>query len=437
MMVDAIGKCGSTDAGSAACTVLSAADDHRFWSARMSKDENEDDDEDGKLVVKKYEEEAKEMEIHEEESMVKIKNSPTDSNCHIRSAPNLNIDNQAPDRHKASHRNTPGDLLQPQAETGAGSKAPASPERDEELEQIVTFIDQKHCDKYKWYIERHLRTIFVPRAQPSRQLFYRRVMQAYFTKENHTTQQIPGSAQNKERYEVMKMRPSAFPRIDYEATLAQYTARQTSGSLAWATSKKRVPADKLGAVLHQAVEAYGWPEVVTDANVDETLRRDGIRDLDAFGKHQEETAAALPVANSFPIKKEHEFSLRNMIADGRAAHQHQPQLRQSTIFQQTSRVGLIAGSNQDHHSTLTPHLPETTSQYDTEEKPRVNNTLPQDKKERRERKMRLRRQQEQKRARLEELRQKFERDMEHLFAEYSRRRSEIEAQFSSMVASAE
>ncbi|OTA95327.1 hypothetical protein M434DRAFT_9919 [Hypoxylon sp. CO27-5] len=374
-------------------------DDHRYWDTRMDMDVKEDDDEDYKVLVKRDGEVEEEMDmeiemgVEEKESKVEVNNEPT--NCNKHNTRSADVDSQLPKQYKTNHRNTGRNTLRSWTEMEASIKAPASPERDRELEQIVAHINQQHCDKYKWYVERHIRTIFVPKAQPSRQLYYRRVMQINYTKENHTTEQILASPQNKERFEVKKMRPSAFPRIDYEATLAQYTARQTSHSLAWATSKKRVPADKLGAVLHEAVEAYGWPEIVTDANVDETLKRDGIRDLDAFDKYQRGATAAYPAANSLPSDRELEFDLGNM-----------------------------AANNQDIH--------EQESQLHAEERPRTSK-VPMDKKERRERKKRFRQRQERKMASLEELRLKFEQDMRQLFTEYGRQRSEIEAQFSDMM----
>ncbi|KAI0128100.1 hypothetical protein F4776DRAFT_196093 [Hypoxylon sp. NC0597] len=407
-------------------------DDHRFWDTKMDMDMKEDDDEDDKILLKRdgdvKEEMVGEMEMEEKESKVGTKGQLTDYRKY--STRSSDVDSWAPKQYETNHRNTVRDTLSSRAETGASIKAPASPERDQELEQIVAHINQQHCDKYKWYIERHIRTIFVPKAQPSRQLYYRRVMQINYTKENHTTEQIFASPRNKERFEVRKMRPSAFPRIDYEATFAQYTARQTSHSLAWATSKKRVPADKLGAVLHEAVEAYGWPEIVTDAIVDEILKRDGIRDLDAFEKYRRGSIAAYPAVNRISSEKEPEFDPGNMAADSQDMHEQESQLRQSTILRQSLRSGSISGSKQDQLSILPPYQFESMSQHDAEENPRTSNKVSMDKKERRERKKRLRRQREQKMASLEELRLKFEQDMKQLFAEYGRQRSEIEAQFS-------
>ncbi|KAI0841320.1 hypothetical protein F5Y06DRAFT_218147 [Hypoxylon sp. FL0890] len=431
MTIDEAGRYVSADAD----TVVSATGDYRFWNTRMNMDAKEDDEEADKLSVKRRDEEAEEqIEMGEKEGGVKIKNGRTDYDEYSsHNSHNSDVDGQIPKRHKANHHHTINDVLQRQATNGTSSGTPASPERDEELEHIVAHIDQKHCDKYKWYIERHLRTIFLPNAQPSRQLYYRRVMQTHYTKKNHSTEQIHAGPRNKERYEVKKMRPSAFPRIDYEAALAQYTARQTSQSLAWATSTKRVPADKLGAVLHEAVKAYGWPEVVTDANVDEILKRDGIRDLDAFDKHQRNLTAATPATNGLSSKKTPEFRLGSMATDNQDVHEHESQPRQSIVLQQTSRLGSILNSKPNQLSIKPPYLPESMSQHNAEEKTRFNNQMPKDKRERRERRIRLRRLQEQKIASLEKLRLDFEEDMNRLFAEYNRRRSQIETEFSEMM----
>ncbi|KAI1141977.1 hypothetical protein F5Y05DRAFT_211428 [Hypoxylon sp. FL0543] len=405
MAINRTQMCGRPDVD----TVLSPAKGYRYWNTRMDADMKGDDDEDDKPW----------LEREQKDGRARFNNEP--------------------ERYEANHRNAVPDAARTPTEMATSSGNLASPNRDEELERIIAHIDQKHCSKYKWYIERHIRTIFIPKAQPSRQLYYRRVMQTHYTKVNHETKQIHASSENKGGYYVKKMRPSAFPRIDYEAALAQYTARQTSQSLAWASSKKRVPSDKLGAVLHEAVRAYGWPKAITDAIVDEVLTRDGIRDLDAFDEHQGNLTAANPATNGLP-SREPELDLGNMAANNQDAQEHEPSLRPSIMSQQTSLPGSISGSDWDRltRDRLTikpPYQSEPMSQHNAQEKLRVNNRLPEDRKQRRERKMRLRRLQQQRMIRLEEARLKFEQDMQHLFSEYSRQRSEIEKQFVENMAS--
>ncbi|KAI0109801.1 hypothetical protein F4814DRAFT_461051 [Daldinia grandis] len=308
---------------------------------------------------------------------------------------------------------------------GSGAQDPPLANKelaDEELERIVIAIDERHCDKYKWFVERYIRQIHEPREVLSKQLYYRRVMG------KHKIAQIRADPKGRERWVVKGMRPGACRRLDYEATRAHYTVRNASGSLGWSAHKKRVPADRLGAILAEVTTAYDWPEIVTVENVDHILTTDDIRDINAYDGHQGLTIVAFPPRDRVSVESE-----LDDIYDAEPAviGSREPQAPQRSISQPSSLPGsaLLRGSAHPSpsllpcaESTLHKRAYQDDSQEELGEKrQRLNN----------ERDGRLQdiQRQDNKKARLEALHQEFMKKMADLSNAYHRRRLEIEMEY--------
>ncbi|KAI1660687.1 hypothetical protein F4813DRAFT_399988 [Daldinia decipiens] len=290
---------------------------------------------------------------------------------------------------------------------------------DEELERIVMAIDGRHCDKYKWFIERYIRQVHEPHEILSKQLYYRRVMG------KHKTTQIRADPKGRERWVVKGMRPSACKRLDYEATRAHFTARNTSRSLEWSSHKKRVPADRLSAILAEVTKAWDWPEIVTVENVDHILTIDDIRDIDAYDGRQGLIIGAFPPPNRVSVESE-----LDDIYDAEPAviGSREPQASRRSILQPSPSLSsaLLYASPRPSPSLLArPEgaLYKRGYQNDTQEehgekRQRLNNeteSRPQDSQR-----------QDEKKVRLEALHQEFMKKMLDLSNRYHRRRLEIE-----------
>ncbi|KAF3062394.1 hypothetical protein GL218_03604 [Daldinia childiae] len=293
---------------------------------------------------------------------------------------------------------------------------------DEELERIVMAIDGRHCDKYRWFIERYIRQIHEPHVVLSRQLYYRRVMG------KHKTIQIQANPNGRERWVVKGMRPSACKRLDYEATRAHFTARNTARSLDWSAHKKRVPADRLDVILTEVTKAYDWPEIVTVKNVDEILTIDDIRDLDAYDGGQGLTIGAFPPHSRISVESDLDdiYDAEPAIIGSR-----EPQVSQRSVSQPSASLSSTLFPGNPRPSASLPARPEKGlskrgHQNDNQEghgekRLRLNNEG--------EGHLQDRRHEDEKRVRLEALHQEFMKKIADISNTYHRRRLEIETEY--------
>ncbi|KAI1382679.1 uncharacterized protein F4822DRAFT_435355 [Hypoxylon trugodes] len=160
-----------------------------------------------------------------------------------------------------------------------------APGKNYELDLIASGIDSRHCAKYRWYVERHLRRIYLPDKTFSRQLYYRRVTQ------KHDSELPPLGSNFKANYTIHALRPNGFNRIDYEICRAHYKIRETSQSLEYSIAKKRTASTAIVLIMDMVLKQYNWPEIVTDANVDDTLRADGVHDLRVYEENRAKITA--------------------------------------------------------------------------------------------------------------------------------------------------
>ncbi|KAI0848062.1 hypothetical protein F5Y00DRAFT_270490 [Daldinia vernicosa] len=385
------------------------------WMLRF-KTELDDDDEDIKVFMK------------QEDQDVRANDGANNIEANIEAAADggnnnpIIIEEENPDRSNINGSNH---------EKGHGLRAqdapPANKEAaDEELERIVMAIDGRHCDKYKWFIERYIRQIHEPHEILSKQLYYRRVMG------KHKTIQIRADPKGRERWVVKGMRPGACKRLDYEATRAHYTARNTARSLDWSAHKKRVPADRLGAILAEVTAAYDWPEIVTTENVDHILTIDDIRDISAYDGHRGLTIGAFPPPNRVSVESE----LGDIYnAEPAVIGSREPQVSQRGVLQPLSSLSSTLSPGNPHPSASLLARPERAlykrgyqndgQEEHGEKRQRLNNEReghPQDSQR-----------QDEKGARLEALHQEFMKEMADISSAYHRRRLEIEMEFSSFI----
>ncbi|KAI1645944.1 uncharacterized protein F4817DRAFT_317323 [Daldinia loculata] len=393
-----------------ACDRVSEGDDNVVepWRLRF-KNEFDDDDEDVKVFMKQEDENAganagANIQANIEAGADGGNNNPIiiEDDLH-RGDPNSN------------HNNGHG--------LGAQDPLPVNKEvADEELERIVMAIDERHCDKYKWFIERYIRQIHEPHEILSKQLYYRRVMV------KHKTIQIRADPKGRERWVVKGMRPSACKRLDFEATRAHFTARTTARSLEWSAHKKRVPADRLSAILAEVTTAYGWPEIVTVDIVDHILTTDDIRDINAYDGHQGLTIGAFPPPNRVSA----ESDLDDIYdAEPAVIGSREPQVSQRSVLQPSSSLSstLFPGNPRPSASLLSwpeRSLYKRVHQNDNQEEHGEKRQRLDDE---REGCSQDSQRQDEKKVRLEALHQEFTKKMMEISNTYHRRRLEIEMEY--------
>ncbi|KAI1073490.1 hypothetical protein F5B20DRAFT_597651 [Whalleya microplaca] len=141
------------------------------------------------------------------------------------------------------------------------------------LEEIINSIDIGHCFKFRWYIARHLRQNYSCRIRPSQQTYYHHLLKGHnFSKKDNGG------------WTLNRLCPTPFKRLDFEAVRAQLR-----GAPAW-------KHERIFLVIEEALQAYGWDEIVNDDTVDDVLKADAVNPL-LFERLKPQTAATSPVVS--------------------------------------------------------------------------------------------------------------------------------------------